>query len=95
MKTQEQMIEAAVIRICEAEESAADELFGTPPLIRNAFRAGVEQGYDASVAAERERIVAAIEAKLISSSLPDAYEEGFDDGLKAAIEIVKEAIPND
>lgn len=44
---------------------------------------------EAAIAAERKSIVAAIEAKLISSSLPDAYEEGFDDGLAKAIEIVK------
>lgn len=55
--------EEAVIRICEAEGAAADELFGTPPLIRNAFRAGVEQGYDAAVAAERERIIAELRAE--------------------------------
>lgn len=43
--------EAAIEAICNLEEEASDELFGTPEPIRNAFRAGVEQGFDAGYAA--------------------------------------------
>lgn len=56
---------------------------------RYGLEVGYRAGYAAAIAAERERCVAAIDAKAIRSALPDAYEEGFDDGIAKAIEIVK------
>lgn len=58
-------------------------------IIINFTVAALSEQIEETLDSERERILAKLEAKLIKSSLPDAYEEGFDDGLWAAIEIVK------
>lgn len=53
------------------------------------FDVGYDAGYEAAEAAERERIVAELGAAMKDESLMDAYDEGYNDGIVKAIEIVK------
>lgn len=84
----------------EAEDRAAEAYTRTLKLIgrlpgeivskRMAFRAGFAAGYEAAVAAERERIIAELETQIqIASYGGSSYRETARVVLEKAIEIVK------